>query len=134
MKYNIFLDDIRYPDYIKNELGDDYPNNWIISRDYFQFVEIVDSKFDDIGLISFDHDLSCYDKDGREWTGKDACDYLINKCISNNKMLPDWFVHTQNVSGRPNIISNILSYLKHIENKDYKFKYYNNGIVNNKVI
>ena len=86
---NIFLDDIRIPSMSHNVgkgLGVDYSDKdkWIIVRDYFDFIDLVDKHFGEISLISFDHDLACY-KDGVEYTGKSAVDYLIDYCLDNNK-------------------------------------------------
>jgi hypothetical protein len=132
---NLFLDDIRVPNMSHNPnkgLGVDYmsTDNWVIARDYFDFVDIVDKHFDDIKLVSLDHDLACI-KDGREWTGKDAADYLVNYCLDNNKKFPSWYAHTDNTSGRQNIIGTITSYLKSVEGYDLSnFRYYHNGILN----
>ncbi len=136
---NLFLDDIRIPGMSHNAkkgLGLDYlPTDlWVIARDYFEFVEIVNKHFDEIKLVSFDHDLACV-KDGREWTGKDAADYLINYCLDHYKKFPDWYAHTDNTSGRQNIIGAITGYLRAIEDVDLSgFRYYHNGIVNNKFV
>jgi len=139
-KIRVFLDDIRTPEMAHNSikgLGLDYSqtDNWVIVRDYFEFVKMINNNFDKIELVSFDHDLACLDKDGHEWTGKDAVDYLINYCLDNLKILPDWYVHTDNTSGRQNIIGAINGYLKVIEGKDLNdFRYYHNGIVNYKFV
>jgi len=139
-KIRVFLDDIRTPEMAHNSikgLGLDYSqtDNWVIVRDYFEFVKMINNNFDKIELVSFDHDLACLDKDGLEWTGKDAADYLINYCLDNLKILPDWYVHTDNTSGRQNIIGAINGYLKVIEGKDLNdFRYYHNGIVNYKFV
>jgi hypothetical protein len=139
-KIRVFLDDIRTPEMSHNSikgLGLDYSqtDNWVIVRDYFEFVKMINNNFDKIELVSFDHDLACLDKDGLEWTGKDAADYLINYCLDNLKILPDWYVHTDNTSGRQNIIGAITGYLKVIEGKDLNdFRYYHNGIVNYKFV
>lgn len=139
-KIRVFLDDIRIPEMSHNSikgLGLDYSptKSWMIVRDYFEFVEIVNNNFNKIELVSFDHDLACVDKDGLEWTGKDAANYLINYCLDNLKIFPDWYVHTDNTSGRQNIISAINGYLKVIEGKDLNdFRYYHNGIVNYKFV
>jgi len=139
-KIRVFLDDIRTPEMSHNSikgLGLDYSqtDNWVIVRDYFEFVKMINNNFDKIELVSFDHDLACLDKDGLEWTGKDAADYLINYCLDNLKILPDWYVHTDNTSGRQNIIGAINGYLKVIEGKDLNdFRYYHNGIVNYKFV
>ena len=136
---NIFLDDIRIPSMSHNVskgLGVDYSDKdkWVIVRDYFDFIDLVDKHFDEIDLISFDHDLACY-KDGVEYTGKSAVDYLIDYCLDNNKKFPDWYAHTDNTSGKRNIIGAILNYINKVEGKDItNFRYYNNGIVNNKPV
>lgn len=135
----IFLDDIRIPSMSHNVdkgLGMDYSNKdkWTIVRDYFDFIDLVDKHFDEIDLISFDHDLACY-KDGVEYTGKSAVDYLIDYCLDNNKKFPDWYAHTDNTSGKRNIIGAILNYINKVEGKDItNFRYYHNGIVNNKPV
>lgn len=136
---NIFLDDIRIPSMSHNVskgLGVDYSNKdkWVIVRDYFGFIDLVDKYFDEIDLISFDHDLACY-KDGVEFTGKSAVDYLIDYCLDNNKKFPDWYAHTDNTSGKRNIIGAVLNYINKVEGKDItNFRYYHNGIVNNKPV
>ena len=136
----LFLDDIRTPAMAHNAskgLGLDYSptEKWIIARDYFEFVKIVSANFYEIELVSFDHDLACVDSDGKEWTGKDAADYLINFCLDHNTHFPDWYAHTDNTAGRQNIIGSIKGYLKSIEGKDLlDFRYYHNGIVNGKFV
>lgn len=137
---NIFLDDIRFPNMSHNEnkgLGVDYSstNTWVILRDYFEFVDFVKTNFNKIKLVSFDHDLACYGENGREFTGKDAADFLINYCLDNNKQFPSWYVHSDNTSGKNNIICAITNYLKVVEGKDLSnFRYYNNGILNNQPV
>jgi len=131
---NIFLDDERQPTFVKAKMGKFYPENWVVINNYFDFTKFVDQNFDQIKLVSFDHDISSFDKDGKEWTGKDAADYLVDKCLDTGLTFPDFFVHTMNNVGRPNIISTILNYLKHGENKQIDWKYYNSGIINNQVI
>ena len=136
---NIFLDDIRIPSMSHNVskgLGMDYSDKdkWVIVRDYFDFVDLVDKHFDEIDLISFDHDLACY-KDGVEYTGKSAVDYVINYCLDHNKNFPNWYAHTDNTSGKINIIGAVLNFLDKVEGKNItNFRYYNNGIVNNKPV
>lgn len=136
---NIFLDDIRIPSMSHNVskgLGVDYSDKdkWVIVRDYFDFVDLVDKHFDEIDLISFDHDLACY-KDGVEYTGKSAVDYVIDYCLDHNKQFPDWYAHTDNTSGKRNIIGAVLNFVNKVEGKNItNFRYYNNGIVNNKPV
>ena len=62
----VFLDDIRTPAMAHNVskgLGLDYSptDKWVIARDYFEFVKIVNANFYEIELVSFDHDLACVD-------------------------------------------------------------------------
>ena len=136
---NIFLDDIRIPSMSHNVskgLGVDYSekDKWVIVRDYFDFVDLVNKHFDEIDLISFDHDLACY-KDGVEYTGKSAVDYVIDYCLDHNKQFPDWYAHTDNTSGKRNIIGAIINYLDKVEGKNItNFRYYNSGIINNKPV
>jgi hypothetical protein len=132
---NLFLDDIRTPDMAHKSgkgLGIAYSSGdkWVIARDYFEFVDIVNKHFDDIKLVSFDHDLACY-KNGVEYTGKTAADYLINYCLDHNKKFPSWYAHTDNTSGRYNIIGSIKGFLKNVEGYDMSdFRYFHNGILN----
>lgn len=134
-KINIFLDDIRTPNmshHTGKGLGSVFSSSdkWIIIRNYFDFVNFVDKHYDEINIISFDHDLACY-KDGVEYTGKNAADYVIDYCLDNNKKFPNWYAHTDNTSGRQNIIGSILNYLNKVEGLDIsKFRYYHNGVVN----
>jgi hypothetical protein len=136
---NIFLDDIRIPSMSHNVdkgLGIEYSDKskWVIVRDYFEFTDLVDRNFDQINLVSFDHDLACY-KDGVEYTGKSAVDYLINYCLDHNKKFPNWYAHTDNTSGKRNIIGAILNYLDKVEGKDItNFRYYHNGIFKNQPV
>lgn len=139
-KINIFLDDIRFPKMSHNVskgLGDEFSDTdkWIIVRDYYQFIDLVRDRFNDINIVSLDHDLACYGEDGREYTGKDAANFLIDYCLDNDKTFPSWYVHSDNTSGKSNIISAITNYLKVVEGKDISnFRYYNSGIVNNKPV
>lgn len=134
-KINVFLDDIRIPNMAHNSekgLGIEYSdkNKWVIVRDYFEFVKLVEERFDDIQLISFDHDLACY-KDDKEYTGKTAVDYLIGYCLDHNKKFTSWYAHTDNTSGRQNIKGTVLNYLDKVENVNISnVRYFHNGILN----
>lgn len=121
---NIFLDDIRTPKMAHNEskgLGLAYSDAsmWTVARTYGEFVDIVDRNFGKIDMISFDHDLACFDEAGREMTGKTAADYVIGKCLDEGADFPkDWYVHSDNTSGRQNIVGAILNYLDKVEGRD----------------
>ena len=135
----VFLDDIRTPGMAHNQergLGTQYgrPDSWTIAKDFFEFIDIVDKNIDKITFVSFDHDLAC-ERGGKEYTGKDAADYLISKCLDLGKDFPDFYVHSDNTSGRQNIISVILNYLKHVEGFDNShFRYFHKGLINKKPV
>jgi len=131
-KICVFLDDERNPLDIKNLMGKYFVENWTIVRNYTDFTKVIDANIGNIGVVSFDHDLACKVKDV-EKTGKDCADYLIYKCIEKSMEFPSWFVHTQNTVGRTNIISAILTYLKHFEDTVPSFKYHNSGIINKNI-
>jgi hypothetical protein len=131
-KINIMLDDERLPLDIKNLMGVHFVEDWMIVRTYNDFKTAIDENIGNIGIVSFDHDIACFEEDG-EKTGVDCVQYLLDKCIENGIELCDWFIHTQNVEGRKNIKSKFLTYLKVIENKIPDFKYHNSGIIKNKI-
>jgi hypothetical protein len=137
----LFLDDIRSANMAHNSskgLGDSYSkdSDWTIVRTYDDFIDVVNTKFDDIDLISFDHDLACFDVDGNEMTGKNAVDYVIGYCLDNNKPFPkSWYVHSDNTSGRQNIIGAITNYLDKVEGITYPdFRVYHKGVVNGQAL
>jgi len=119
-------------------LGDSYSkdSDWTIVRTYDDFIDVVNTKFDDIDLISFDHDLACFDVDGNEMTGKNAVDYVIGYCLDNDKPFPkSWYVHSDNTSGRQNIIGAITNYLDKVEGITYPdFRVYHKGVVNGQAL
>jgi hypothetical protein len=138
---NLFLDDIRSANMAHNSskgLGDSYSkdSDWTIVRTYDDFVDVVNTKFDDIDLISFDHDLACFDVDGNEMTGKNAVDYVIGYCLDNDKLFPNsWYVHSDNTNGRQNIIGAITNYLDKVEGITYPdFRGYHKGVVNGQTV
>lgn len=131
----IFLDDLRLVDMSHNSnKGIRNISNFVIARNDREFIKIVDSSILSIDLVSFDHDLACYNN-GIEFTGKNACEYLIDKCIEYDRKFPDWYVHSDNTCGRDNIIGLILNYIKKIDNVDISgYRYYHRGYVNGQFI
>src|ERR1035437_9015360 len=99
MKLNIFLDDKRTINMSRNSLG---IADWTICKDDVSFKKLINDNFDDIDLISFDHDLSLV-TESSEFTGKTACDLVIAKCLDTGRKFPNWYVHTDNTSGAANI-------------------------------
>ena len=138
----IFLDDERKdPTVVHNQqrglgIGVGKANNWIIARNYNQFVELVKNRFDDIDFISFDHDISSFDFSGKEMTGKDAAMFLTDYCMDNQKNIPDWFVHSDNNKGNENIRQWILNYMFRVENSIDKmtdaYGFVNGSLIYNK--
>jgi len=116
MKNYLFLDDIRNPieasTYAKSRgvNPDIYKLEWIIVRDYFEFVNWI-TKNGLPELISFDHDLGEAD----EYTGMDCAKWLVNYCLDNNCALPKWAVHSANPAGYDNIKSLLLSFEKNVK-------------------
>ena len=131
----IFLDDRREVTMSHNPnkgLGD--VTDFVIARDDKDFIKLVDENINDIKLVSFDHDLACF-KDGNEFTGKTACEYLIHKCLETGRKFPDWYVHSDNTAGRENIIGLILNYMKSIDGVDTSdYRYFHRGRVNGKFV
>lgn len=131
----IFLDDIRSIEMSHNSnkgLGE--IKDFTIARDDKSFINLIDKNLSEISLISFDHDLACY-RDGEEFTGKTACEYVINKCLDKGVKFPDWYVHSDNTSGRENIISYILNYMSKVDGIDIsECRYFHKGYINGKFI
>lgn len=137
----VFLDDLREISQSHNAnkgLGDGI--DFIIVRNDIDFLQLIDNQFDEIELVSFDHDLACFKGDwmvgdGHEFTGKTACEYIIDKCLNTGKKFPDWYVHTDNTNGRQNIIGLILHYIKDVDGIDISgYRYYHRGFVNGKFV
>lgn len=126
--YKLFLDDIRNPihayEYTRWEgfLKDD----WLIVRDYEQFVNTVEMKWETHNafpeIIAFDHDLADehynapVHSDFKERTGYDCATWLIDFCIDNKLIIPSWICHSMNPVGRDNI-NMILKNFKRFQNE-----------------
>ena len=125
----IFLDDVRIPrdclGYMYKRIGVDnllYQEDWIIVRNYHEFVKLVDENVDNISHVSFDHDLADehyhysmndssdeYNKylmsECQEKTGTDCAKYLKELYKEDNITLPIMYVHSMNPVGTQNIIN-----------------------------
>ena len=116
---NIFLDDNRLPLEISWVDFDYCAANWVIVRNYTDFVSEIEKG--DFEIISFDHDLDrtstfecirCnssqepfnYSKVS-EKTGYHCALFLKEFCEKNNKTLPSYLIHSLNTKGRDNIIN-----------------------------
>lgn len=119
MSYNLFLDDVRFPNTTKHVELPMY--NWVIVRSYDEFVKIITER----NLpyhINFDHDLS-YDDQNKtsnftEKTGYDCAKFLVEYCMKTNQDLPEFGCHSMNYIGKQNIISLLENYKNKQQNID----------------
>lgn len=103
----LFLDDLREPascsDYMQERgLKDKFlyiDQDWVIIRNYEDFVDFIDKCEEFPSLVSFDHDL------GEEKSGYDCLVYLCAFCLRKEKQLPTFIFHTNNPVGRDNMQS-----------------------------
>lgn len=133
-QYSLFLDDIRTPLDVKGawhrekwEQGFPSLYNWVVVRDYNEFVKCI-TQYKCPIRVSFDHDLAWdhYPKEDlsllknksinynafKEKTGYHCAQWLVEYCLDQNIELPDFYVHSMNPVGRNNIISLLTSFLK----------------------
>lgn len=120
MKHLIFLDDLRI---VEDVSWLDYNQTFssvVIFRTYTDFKNWCDKLFlldlKDY-VFSFDHDLAEFDKDGNEYTGYHAAQYLCNIIMDFN-LNPselEWYVHSMNPVGKVNIDSYINNFIKFME-------------------
>ncbi len=123
----LFLDDIREPkdclSYMFQRIGtmqNIYSEEWVVVRNYDEFVKAISDNYNTITHISFDHDLAeqhYTDKmyssaeeyyksiEGTEKTGFDAAKYMKEFYDNNNKNYPTMFVHSMNPVGTQNIVN-----------------------------
>ena len=126
--YNLFLDDFRNLEetflYTKQLMY--LQDGWVIVRNYQQFVD----KIIELGLpniISYDHDLADEHYDWyseldtsekidysvyKEKTGYHCALWLIEYCKKNKLEFPEYYIHSMNVKGKYNIITEIEKYRK----------------------
>lgn len=132
----LFVDDIRTVTMSHNlEKGLGVVNDFVIVRDDKSFMEAVDKNFDKIELVSFDHDLALVNENGDEFTGKKACEYIIDKCLDTGKKFPDWYAHSDNTCGRENIIKLIVNFMDKVEGVDVSgYRYFHKGYINGKFV
>lgn len=134
-KLAVFLDDERQVIFIKDKI-DISIHDWVVIRNYFDFMNFVNDNLNDISLVSFDHDIDSFDENGMEWTGRDAAKYLIDKCQEKDYVFPDFLVHSMNNIGRQNIISDIKFHISRFEKRgDWSgWRYFHTGFINGKFI
>lgn len=124
----LFLDDVRQPEncvgYMYTRIGKLNPiylEEWKIVRDFREFCQFIESYYDKITHVSFDHDLAdehydpsmFADDDYRyeeisnsfkERTGYDCAKWMIEFFKEKNHPLPQFiFIHSMNPIGREKI-------------------------------
>ena len=113
MIYYLFLDDERAPNGVPwVDLPDIPRNDWVIVRNIEDFKRTIDQhgipKF-----VSFDNDLkrehydnflenNCADFEFEKFddTGFNCAQYLVEKCLEQNKEVPDFECHSMNTVAR----------------------------------
>lgn len=66
-----------------------------------------------INYFCLDHDLGCFDKEGKEKSGLDVAKDIIDELIISGRKLPFYECHSSNPAGRENILSVFETYKKH---------------------
>ncbi len=119
----VFLDDERYP---VDPYWMEYPKGvlWNIIRTYDDFCTLVEDKIDWTDppkIFSFDHDIACFDRNGKEQDGYDCLKFLIVYCDIRDIPLPQCVFHSKNGVGTGNMVSYYNNYLamKHIDKERF---------------
>jgi hypothetical protein len=121
MKRLLWLDDIRNPHtadwlmcYAPSFAYGEGEVHWV--KRYSEFVDwITENGLPD--MICFDHDLSdihCNKSTYKEKTGFTCAQWLVDYCIDNDKMIPDYRVQSANPVGRANIEGLLNGAIKHL--------------------
>lgn len=124
----LFLDDIRVPmncvGYMYKRIGTKnilYTEDWVIVRNYDEFISMIEAYHREITHISYDHDLAEghyhesmdrskeeYEKhleNVKEKTGYDCAKYMKTFYETNNIPFPVMFVHSMNPVGTERIVN-----------------------------
>jgi hypothetical protein len=126
---NIFLDDIRNPDWVTLYKTDPYKEmKWVVVRSYNEFVNYVKENGMPI-FVSLDHDLSdehysvyedalngnidIRNQSFKEKNGYDALKWLCSYALDNKEKLPEIKFHTANYIGWKNMMTYYNNFLKH---------------------
>lgn len=111
--YNLFLDDYRPTEYLNDT------KTWVLVKSYDEFVNKI-TKDGVPSFVSFDHDLHSshypettsdmlkeidysHDKYKIHKCGYHCAVWLVEYCKEKNVPLPEWQVHSLNITGRYNI-------------------------------
>lgn len=121
--YHLFLDDERMPQqvtWVQLPSLEDFPSKeWLIVRSFADFVDCIETK----GLplfISFDHDLG--EVGNNEKSGFSCAKWLVDYCLDNNEICPDFQVHSKNPQGASNIHGLLKGFQQFQNTKPHKVK------------
>lgn len=105
VEYGLYVDDERpLPDRYKNK-----NDKWDVAKNYDEAIKLLSkNKYD---IVSLDHDIASWNKDGREMTGYDIALFLAQRKHDGDYVPPEIFAHTANPVGKKNIDSVISRYL-----------------------
>lgn len=118
MAVNIFLDDYRIPetvDWIKLPKVE-----YLVVRDYTEFVAAIEALEEAPAFVAFDHDLADahYRNDfsnPAEKTGLDCAKALVDICVDKGWKLPEFAVHSLNFQGKRNIEAFLNNAKEHLD-------------------
>lgn len=98
--YNIYIDDERVPTSKKTK--------YFIVRNFDELIDTI--KLHGLpAFVSFDHDLG-----DNIPNGLDCAKYIVDRCIKENRPVPDFNVHSANPAGAENIRCFMTSAKKHV--------------------
>lgn len=124
----LFLDDVRQPEncksYMHQRIGPLnllYLEDWVVVRNFDEFIKALITHSKEITHVSFDHDLADahyhesmykggvvymkYLETVSEKTGLDCAKWMKQYYEDNKLLLPQMFVHSMNPVGTQNIIN-----------------------------
>ena len=102
-EYGLYVDDER-------PLPSKYDKkNWDTAKNYDEAISLLSkNKYD---IVSLDHDIASWNKDGREMTGYDIALFLAQRKHDGKYVPPEIFPHTANPVGAKNIKGVVDRYL-----------------------
>lgn len=103
----LWVDDIR-------KIPSDY-KNWDLATSYDEAIKLLSTN--DYDVVSLDHDLASFDKEGNERTGYDIVKWLVQRKLDGYPVPNEYRIHSANPIGRNNMQHMIDRYLK--ENTNY---------------
>lgn len=114
----IFLDDERNPEDVT---WVDYEgvSSWVVVRGWQDFlvevINAIDITDGGVYVVSFDHDIQCYDKQGEEVTGYTLLKRLVDICLELKLPIPVCHFHTKNPVGKKNMESHYKQAVEHFK-------------------